>query len=178
MDYEKIGELAEREHVEDANKLLKKGWAFVKAAETMKLDQNGHQFTVITYVLGRLKRDRDHEKPNAVKESDQQEKEKERMVSESTTAAPAITTAATTTAPTATIPDILSLNIQWRQKKDQNPNFYYAFVNTLDGKPDPVVAPVVEAIKKNDGTIIQNGWRFTVKNQFLQRGKVKNQSTM
>jgi len=157
MDYEKISELAEREHVEDANKLLKKGWVFVKAAETLKLDQNGHQFTVITYVLGRLKRDRDQK---AVTEPDQQEQEQEKKSPVSTTAA------------TATIPDILSLNIQWRQKKDQNPNFYYAFVNMLDGKPDPVVAPAVEAIKKNDGTIIQNGWRFTVKNQFLQRGKV------
>ena len=146
MDYEKISEFAEREHVEDANKLLKKGWVFVKAAETLKLDQVGHQFTVITYILGKQKPDKKLPKqPN--------EDPKEEPT-------------------TAKIPDILSLNIQWRQKKDQNPNFYYAFVNALDGKPDPVVEPVVKAISTNSGVIVQGGWRFTVKNQFLQRSKV------
>ena len=149
MDYEKINELAEREHVEDANKLLKKGWVFVKAAETLKLDQVGHQFTVITYILGKQKPDK--KLPKQPNEDAKKEP---------------------TTAPDAKIPDILSLNIQWRQKKDQNPNFYYAFVNALDGKPDPVVEPVVKAISTNSGVIVQGGWRFTVKNQFLQRSKV------
>ena len=150
MDYDKISELAERERVEEANTLLKKGWVFVKAAETLKLDQNGHQFTVITYILGKLKQARISKQP---KNDDSKTAQK----------------------PTVQIPDILSLQIEWRQKNGGNPNFYYAFVNSLDGKPDPLVAPVVEAIKKNDGAIIQNGWRFAVKNQFLMRSKVSVQ---
>ena len=150
MDYDKISELAERERVEEANSLLKKGWVFVKAAETLKLDQNGHQFTVITYILGKLR----------------QGKISKQAKSDEPKSAPK---------PVIQIPEILSLNIDWRQKNGGNPNFYYAFVNSLDGKPDPVVAPVVEAIKKNDGAIIQNGWRFAVKNQFLMRSKVSVQ---
>ena len=150
MDYDKISELTEREHVEDANKLRKKGWSFVKAAETLKLDKEGHQFTVITYVLGKQ---RTNKKILTKQQNGSEETKKEEPP----------------------FPDILSMNIEWRQKNGGNPNFYYAFVNKLDGKPDPVVAPVVEAIKKNDGAIIQNGWRFAVKNQFLMRSKVSEQ---
>ena len=150
MDYDKNSELAERERVEEANSLLKKGWVFVKAAETLKLDQNGHQFTVITYILGKLR----------------QAKISKQAKSEEPKSAPK---------PLIEIPDVLSLNIDWRQKNGGNPNFYYAFVNSLDGKPDPVVAPVVDAIRKYDGAIIQKGWRFAVKNQFLMRSKVSVQ---
>jgi hypothetical protein len=150
MDYDKISELAEKERVEEANSLLKKGWVFVKAAETLKLDQNGQQFTVITYILGKLRQAKISRQPK----------------SDDLKSAPK---------PTIQIPDILSLNIDWRQKNGGNPNFYYAFVNSLDGNPDPVVAPVVEVIKKNDGVIIQNGWRFAVKNHFLMRSKVSVQ---
>ena len=150
MDYDKISELAERERVEEANTLLKKGWVFVKAAETLKIDQSGHQFTVITYILGKLRQAKISKQP---KNDDSKPAQR----------------------PAIQIPDILSLNIEWRQKNGGNPNFYYAFVNTLDGKPDPIVAPVVGAIKKNDGAIIQNGWRFAVKNQFLMRSKVSEQ---
>ena len=153
MDYDRIAELAEREHVEDANKLLKKGWVFVKAAETLKLDQSGHQFTAITYILGKQKPDKKLPK----RRNEDAEKQQN-------------------TAPDVKIPDILSLNIQWRQKKDQNPNFYYAFVNALDGKPDPVVEPVVKAISANGGVIVQGEWRFTVKNRFLQRARHESSS--
>lgn len=165
MDYERIIELAERERVEEANKLLKKGWVFVKAAEILKLDQNWRQFTVITYVLGRQKQQGTPTKQPS-----------DRKTTQKATAAVVEPKPATTA-----VPDILSLNIQWRQKKDQNPNFYYAFVNTLEGKPDPVVEPVVKAINANNGAVVQNGWRFTVKNNFLQRSKApseaKNKST-
>jgi len=166
--YSTIDDLAEKRSVNEASELLKHGWVLIKASELLGVDQQSHQITTITYIMGHVKevkrKPRGYATAPASAQSgsgsdNQQTPEQAAAASQPVAPQP---------------PNILSLPIQWRRKNEQNPNFYYAFVNTLEGKPDPVVEPVVKAISINGGAIVQDDWRFTVKNQFLQRSKVKS----
>lgn len=170
--YSMIDELAERPSVTEANKLLCEGWVLIKSAELLGVDQQGCQKATIMYILGHV---RDKKRSLPVKPGDP-------AVSGSTTPpqadgndhpAPQRLAPAQTAAPSPL--SILSLPIQWRQTKDQNPNFYYAFVFGLDGELDPTVSSVLDALKLNKtGVIEQDGWRFTVSKdgKFLQRSRL------
>jgi hypothetical protein len=169
--YSMIDELAERPSVTEANKLLCEGWVLIKSAELLGVDQQGCQIATIMYILGHVK---DKKRSLPVKPRDP-------AVSGSTTLPvaegndhPTPRRQAVAQAAAPSPPNILSLPIQWRQKKDQNPNFYYAFVFGLDGSLDPIVSSVVDAIKLGNGGIIeQDGWKFTVSKdgKFLQRSR-------
>lgn len=176
--YSTIDEFVESHSVSDANKILNQGWVLIKSAEIQQVDTQGHQITVITYILGHIKdksrrsspvRSRASDKsPSTAKqqqaEGNSQPSRPEQEPIESTSSSPDLPSP----------PNILSLPIQWRQKKDLNPNFYYAFVFGLDGELDPVVSSVVYAIRlSSTGIIEQDGWRFTVSKdgKFLQRGR-------
>lgn len=50
-----IDELAESPSVTEANKLLNQGWVLIKSAELLQVDDQGHQITTITYILGHVK---------------------------------------------------------------------------------------------------------------------------
>ena len=161
--YSTIDDLAEKRSVIEASELLKHGWVLIKASELLGIDQQSHQITTITYILGHVKENKRKPRGSATASTTQSGSGSNNQYE------------APQQDPVAPQPpNILSLPIQWRRKNEQNPNFYYAFVNTLEGNPDPVVEPVVKAISTNGGAIVQDGWRFTVKNQFLQRSKVKS----
>ena len=165
--YSTIDDLTEKRSVIEASELLKHGWVLIKASELLGIDQQSHQITTITYILGHVKEVKRKPRGSATTgpptqsgsgNNFQQAPQQAPLVPQPVAPQP---------------PNIISLPIQWRRKNEQNPNFYYAFVNTLEGNPDPVVEPVVKAISANGGAIVQGEWRFTVKNQFLQRSKVK-----
>ena len=172
--YAMINELTERPSIAEANKLLSQGWVLIKSAKLLRVDDQGHQITTIVYILGHIKEKR---RSSTIKSKDvaspsttqQQSDGSNQAVSPSQP-----TTESVDTPPTPTPPNILSLPIQWRQKKDLNPNFFYAFTYGLDGELDPIVSSVVYSIKLNDEeTIEQEGWRFTVSKdgKFLQRSR-------
>jgi hypothetical protein len=170
--YSMIDELAERPSVAQANELLNQGWVLIKSAELLGVDQQGCQKATIMYILGHVK---DKKRSLSVKPRDP-------AVSGSTSPPqaegndhPTPRRQAVAQAAAPSPPNILSLPIQWRQKKDQNPNFYYAFVFRLDGELDPTVSSVVDAIKLGNGGIIeQDRWRFSVSKdgKFLQRSRL------
>lgn len=172
-----IDELAESPSVSEANKLLKQGWVLIKSAELQRMDNQGHQITTITYILGHVREK--SRRSNAVRSrvSDTAPSTTEPQVEgnspvDQSRQRPTESTSSPSSLPSP--PNILSLPIQWRQKKDLNPNFYYAFVFGLDGELDPVVSSIVYAIKlSNGGAIEQDGWRFTVSKdgKFLQRSR-------
>lgn len=173
--YAMINELTERPSVAEANKLLNEGWVLIKSAELLRVDDQGHQITTIIYILGHIKEKRrsitikPRDVAAASSTTQQRSDGSNQLVPPSQP-----TTESVDTPPTPPPPNILSLAIQWRQKKDLNPNFYYAFVFGLDGELDPIVSSVVYAIKLNNGgTIEQDGWRFTVSKdgKFLQRSR-------
>jgi hypothetical protein len=168
--YSTIDDLTEKRSVIEASELLKHGWVLIKASELLGIDQQSHQITTLTYILGHVKENKRKPRDSATAQASTQ------SGSGSNNQQAPQQSPATQQPPPATPqpPNIISLPIQWRRKNEQNPNFYYAFVNTLEGKPDPVVEPVVKAISTSGGAIVQEGWRFTVKNQFLQRSKVKS----
>jgi hypothetical protein len=170
-----IDELTERPSVAEANKLLNQGWVLIKSAELMRVDEQGHQITTITYILGHI---RERRRSSTIKPRDAAAASSNTQQQGDGSNQPVPPRQASTesvdTPPTPPPPNILSLPIQWRQKKDLNPNFYYAFVFGLDGELDPIVSSVVYAIKlSNGGTIEQDGWKFTVSKdgKFLQRSR-------
>jgi hypothetical protein len=172
--YAMINELTERPSVAEANKLLNQGWVLIKSAELLRVDDRGHQATTIIYILGHIKEKR---RSSTIKPKDvaATSSTTELQRDESSQAVPPgkPKTESVDTPPTPP-PNMLSLPIQWRQKKDLNPNFFYAFTYGLDGELDPIVSSVVNAIKlSNGGTIEQGGWKFTVSKdgKFLQRSR-------
>lgn len=172
--YSMIDKLAESRSVNEANNLLNQGWLLIKSAELQRVDNKGRQITTITYILGHVKEKA--KRSNAVKSEDANVSHSAVRRQEDSTAS--LGRASSDSSPSSSSvpspPNILSLPIQWRQKKDLNPNFYYAFVFGLDGELDPIVSSVVYAIKLNNGeTIEQHGWRFTISKdgKFLQRSR-------
>jgi hypothetical protein len=170
-----IDKLLESSSVSEANSLLSQGWVLIKSAELQRVDNTGHQITTITYILGHVKEK--GRRPTAVKRIDAASS----TTPQQTVEDPKVprfdqgsTESTTSSSHAPSPPNILSLPIQWRQKRDLNPNFYYSFVFGLDGELDPVVSSVVYAIKlSNSETIEQDGWRFTVSKdgKFLQRSR-------
>ncbi len=169
LPYSRVAEIAENANVNEANHLLQNGWALIKAVERLGIDEQGHQITTVIYILGRLKE-------SQRRKSTQQEQQRQlgtvRDCPNSTTRTAQEQNQIKSAR--SLIPEILALSIQWRQKNEENKNFYYAFVHTLEGKPDPIISPVVKVISENHGAIVQDSWRFSIsKNgQFLQRSKV------
>jgi hypothetical protein len=168
--YSMIDQLAEMRSVTEANSLLNQGWVLIKSAELLGVDEQGHQITTITYILGHVKQRRRSASPKNGGPAPSSPSPAEQQVD----AVNRPKTSSQGAKSDATPLNILSLPIQWRQKKDLNPNFYYAFVFGLDGELDPIVSSVVYAIRlSNGGTIEQDGWRFTVSKdgKFLHRSK-------
>ena len=170
LPYSSIVEVRETASAAATNELLSRGWVLVKTIEKLGRDSKGKQKTTIAYVVGR-KRDQ----PTANKSvasvegcSSMQSKFSRQSASK------ASKFAETCESKNNAAPDILSLQIDWRQKRDMNPNFYYAFTYGLDGELDPVVSKVAEAIGQcESGFLEQNGWRFSVSKdgKFLQRSR-------
>ena len=172
--YVMINELTERPSVAEANKLLNQGWVLIKSAELLRVDDHGHQMTTIIYILGHIKEKRRSSTSKARDSAPPSTTQQQSDGSNQAISPSQPTTESADTSPTPPPPNILSLPIQWRQKKDLNPNFFYAFTYGLDGELDPIVSSVVYAIKLNNGgTIEQDGWRFTVSKdgKFLQRSR-------
>jgi hypothetical protein len=177
LPYSRVAEIAEKPDVSDANNLLQTGWTLIKAVEKLGIDEQGHQITTLVYILGRLKdsqrrkntqRQRQQSGQNDGTDSNAPLTKKDSEQKQSIPMPPEM-------AIRPQIPDILSLPIRWRQKNEQNKNFFYAFVNTLEGNPDPIISKIVKMISENNGALIQDTWRFSIsKNgQFLQRSKAK-----
>jgi hypothetical protein len=172
-----IDELTERPSVAEANKLLNQGWVLIKSAELMSVDDQGRQITTITYILGHIReksRRSSTIKPRDVAAASPNTQQQGDGSNQPVPPRQASTQSVDTPPNAPPPPNILSLPIQWRQKKDLNPNFYYAFVFGLDGELDPIVSSVVYAIKlSNGGRIEQDGWKFTVSKdgKFLQRSR-------
>jgi hypothetical protein len=173
-----IDELAEIHSVSEANKFLNQGWILIKSAELQQVDTQGHQITTITYVVGHIKEKCRRTGPVKSRVSDTSPSKTTKQQGDGSPPPalsrqePIESTSSSSDLPSP--PNILSLPIQWRQKKDLNPNFYYAFVFGLDGELDPVVSSVVYAIKlSSGGSVEQDGWRFTVSKdgKFLQRSR-------
>jgi hypothetical protein len=170
LPYSSIVEVRETASAAATNELLCRGWVLVKTVEKLGTDSKGKQKTTIAYVVGR-KRDQpvtDKSVTSVEESSTMQSKFSRQPVSK----APHF--AETRESKLNTAPDILSLQIDWRQKRDMNPNFYYAFTYGLDGELDPVVSKVAEAIGNcESGFLEQNGWRFSVSKdgKFLQRSR-------
>ena len=173
-----IDELAESPSLAEANKLLNQGWVLIKSAELQRVDNQGRQITTtITYILGHVKEKGRRSSAVKPRDADAAPSTSQQQVDEESQSAPPrqrSTESALSSPNLPSPPNILSLPIQWRQKRDLNPNFYYAFVFGLDGELDPIVSSVVYAIKlSNGGTIAQEGWRFSVSKdgKFLQRSR-------
>jgi hypothetical protein len=164
-----IDKLVESPSVNEANSLLNQGWVLIKSAELQRVDSNGRQMTTITYILGHDKEK--GRRPIAVKSTDAD------TTSPATQQVQVVGDSHGVPLERSNLPsppNILSLPIKWRQKKDLNPNFYYSFVFGLDGELDPIVSSVIYAIKLSNGEVIeQDGWRFTVSKdgKFLQRSR-------
>lgn len=156
-----------------ANELLSQGWVLVKAVEKLGVDQKGNETTSIVYIVGRRKNS-DGVPMSDANESKANKRGPKNPRAHGSNPSPSIDEEKLRASPTPTVPDILSLDIAWRQKRDMNPNFYYAFTRGLDGSRDPIVSSVVDAIKlSRTGSLEQNGWRFTVSKdgKFLQRSR-------
>ncbi len=171
-----INELTERTSVAEANELLNEGWVLIKSAELLRVDDQGHQITTITYILGHIKEKRRSStiKPRVVAAASSIKQQQGGDGSIKAVPSSQASTESVDTPPTPPPPNILSLPIRWRQKKDLNPNFFYAFTYGLDGELDPTVGSVVDALKlSSTGSIEQDGWKFTVSKdgKFLQRSR-------
>jgi hypothetical protein len=178
LPYASIVEVRETGSPAAANELLSQGWVLVKTIEKLGVDSRGKEKTSIVYVVGRRKDSgsfRDQSVAPARKSSNNQSKTPMQAAASSDCQCPPIPVRNDVSQSHVNdVPDILSLDIDWRQKKDMNPNFYYAFAYGLDGELDPVVSRAVGAIEQHEsGFLEQNGWRFSVSKdgKFLQRSR-------
>ena len=173
LPYSSIVEVREITSTAETNELLSRGWVLVKTIEKLGVDSKGKQKTTIAYVVGRKRNEMVGDKSVSSVEHNSNRKSMIPRQSASR-AAQSAETRERTDESMANTPDILSLQIDWRQKRDMNPNFYYAFTYGLDGDLDPVVSKAVEVIGHcESGFLEQNGWRFSVSRdgKFLQRSR-------